>query len=237
MRRIYSYALIAAVSAPSILAAQAMDDHAKSVEGGGIMVPGWKATVDAREAGQGMTEKNAKFVSEGGKFHITTGPAITYYNPGNMATGDYTVSATFTEPQYMNLNDHDHPYGIVIGGNDLGTDKASNLYCAAYGDGRFIMRGFAPDAQRGVFRLNGGMGDTSSAIHKAAGKGQPVSQDIAIQVKGDKVSCIINGKAVGTYEKSAVVGAGKLKSTDGVYGIRTAHNTEVIVSNFKMTKG
>ena len=33
-----------------------------------------------------------------------------------------------------------------------------------------------------------------------------------------------------------VVGAGKLKSTDGVYGLRSAHNTEVHVSNFGIAK-
>ena len=47
-----------------------------------------------------------------------------------------------------------------------------------------------------------------------------------MSVKGDKVECSINGTVVGTYDKAAVVGAGKLKSTDGVYGIRFAHNTE-----------
>lgn len=240
MRRMYSYALIAAAVVPGVLAAQnmAMNDHSNTVKDGGIFVNGWMAKVDAREAGQGMTEKSARFAADPkGGFHITTGPAITYWNPANTASGDYTVSATFTEPKYMNLNDHDHPYGIVIGGNSMGTDQQSYLYCAAYGDGRFIVRGFAPDAPRGTFQMNGRMGETNDAVHKAAGKDEPVTQDIAIQVKGDDVNCLINGKKVASYDKPKVVGAGKLKSTDGVYGIRTAHNTEVIVTNFKVTKG
>ena len=41
----------------------------------------------------------------------------------------------------MNLNDHPHPYGIMIAGNDLGTPQQSYLYCAAYGNGTFIVRG------------------------------------------------------------------------------------------------
>jgi len=32
------------------------------------------------------------------------------------------------------------------------------------------------------------------------------------------------------------VAAGKLKSTDGVYGIRFAHNTEASVTGFGLTK-
>jgi hypothetical protein len=37
---------------------------------------------------------------------------------------------------------------------------------------------------------------------------------------------------VGSYDKASVVGAGKLKSTDGVYGLRFGHNTEVVVTGF-----
>ncbi|MEO7190326.1 MAG: hypothetical protein ABI051_04660, partial [Vicinamibacterales bacterium] len=150
----------------------------------------------------------------------------------NKAAGDYTVKATFNEPKYMNLNSHPHPYGIVIAGNDLGTAQQSYLYCAAYGNGNFIVRGFGPDA----FAMNGGRGAASPAVHKAAGPGEPVTQEIALSVKGDKVSCSVNGTEVASYSKAELVTAGKLKSTDGVYGIRFAHNTDAIVSGLAMTK-
>ena len=78
--------------------------------------------------------------------------------------------------------------------------------------------------------------EPNAAVHKAAGKGEPVTQEIAVSVKGDKVDCAINGTVVATYDKSAVVGSGKLKSTDGVYGIRFSHNTEGTVSGLTMTK-
>ena len=55
-------------------------------------------------------------------------------------------------------------------------------------------------------------------------------------MKGDKVECSINGTVVASYDKSALVAPGKLSSTDGVYGIRFAHNTEGIVSGLTMTK-
>jgi hypothetical protein len=74
--------------------------------------------------------------------------------------------------------------------------------------------------------------EANAAIHKAAGKGQPVTQDIALSVTADKIECSVNGTVVGSYDKSAVVGPGKLKSTDGVYGLRFAHNTDVIVTKF-----
>ena len=57
-----------------------------------------------------------------------------------------------------------------------------------------------------------------------------------MSVKGDTVTCSINGTVVATYDKAELVAAGKLKSTDGVYGIRFAHNTDAVVTNLKMTK-
>lgn len=210
----------------------ASEDTGRSIAGGGITVPGWEGKVDAGAAKAGQTVKDAKLAPEGKGMRITTGPAITYWNPKNVAKGDYTVSATFFEPKFQNLNDHPHPYGIVIGGNDMGTDQQSLLYCAAYGNGTFIVRGFGPDA----FQMGGRRPTPNDAIHKAAAVGQPVSQDIAMSVKGDKVSCSINGAVVATYDKADVVAAGKLKSTDGVYGIRFAHNTDAVVSDLKVTK-
>jgi hypothetical protein len=203
----------------------------RKVAGGGISVPGWQGKVDADAEKAGQTVNDAKLSSDGKTLLVTTGPAITYWNPKNVAKGDYTVSATFTEPKFMNLNTHPHPYGIVIAGNDLGTAQQSYVYCAAYGNGSFIVRGFGPDA----FQLNGRR-EANDAVHKAEAVGQPLTQEIAMQVKGDKVSCIINGTVVKTFEKTELITPGKLKSTDGVYGIRFAHNTDATVTGLKITK-
>lgn len=127
-----------------------------------------------------------RVVAEGEGLRITTGPAATYWRPGEPLTGDYTIRATFTELEYMALNNHPHPYGIVIAGNEMGTDRQSFLYCMAYGNGRFIVRG-------GV------------------------------------VECAINGTVVARYDRAELVTEGRLASTDGVYGLRFGHNTDVVV--------
>jgi hypothetical protein len=206
-------------------------DGSRPAAGGGISVPGWVGDVDAEAKSEGQTIADTKLTKAGNVLQVVTGPAASFWNPANKATGDYTVSATFTEAKYMNLNDHPHPYGIFIAGNDLGSDHETELYCAAYGDGRFIVRGFAPEP----FKMNG-HGESNAAVHKAAGPGQPVEQEIGLSVKGGKVECAINGTVVASYDKGQVVTAGKLKSTDGIYGIRFAHNTEGSVSGLKMTR-
>ncbi len=209
-----------------------MNESTRQVAGGGISVNGWSGQIDPGEARRGQLLSNAKFAAEGNGYHVTTGPAVAYWNPSNTASGDYTVKATFTEPHYMNLNDHPHPYGLFIAGNDMGTPNQTYLYCAAYGNGNFIVRGFGP----APFQVNGRGGESNAAVHKASGPGASVTQDIAMSVKGDNVTCSINGQVVGSYKKSDLVGAGKLKSTDGVYGIRFAHNTEGTVTGLTVTK-
>jgi hypothetical protein len=217
---------------PAIVSAQAQTEAARKVAGGGISVPGWTGKIDANEEKAGQTLENAKLAQEGNALHVTTGPAVTYWNTANKASGNYTVKAAFREPKYMSLNDHPHPYGIVVAGNDLGTPQQSYLYCAAYGNGNFILRGFGPEP----FQMGGRRPTPHAAVNKAAGPGEPVTQEIAVSVKGDRVECAINGTVVAGYDKAELVTAGKLKSTDGIYGIRFAHNTEAIVTGLTVTK-
>ena len=224
MRRVCCiFTLVFLIAAP----ASAQDHEDRHVEEGGISAPGWQGMVDNGSSG---SVNDAKLSLEGETLHATTGPNITYWHPDNTATGEYTVSATFTEPEYMNLNEHPHPAGLFIGGSDLGTADARYLYCAAYGNGTFIVRGFGPEP----FQMNGRRSEEHEAVNKAPGKGKPVSQDISLAVNDDNVECVINGEVVASYPKSEVVGDGKLKSTDGIYGVRLGHNVEWTVEGLSL---
>jgi hypothetical protein len=205
-------------------------DADRVIPGGGVYIEGWTGKIDARSAAQGRVLNDARFAQEGEAIHVTTGPATTYWNPANTATGNYTVRATFLEPQFMALNSHPHSYGIFIAGHDLGTDRMSLVYCVAYGSGDVLVRGFGP----AVFTLLGT--SANAAVHKAAAIGQPVTQEIAWNVNGNRAECVVNGTVVAGYERNALVGPGKLQSTDGVYGLRFTHNVEAIVTGFRMTK-
>jgi len=232
MRRLHpSLWAVAALALVVPAGAVRAQDASRAVSGGGVSAPGWTGKIDPNEAQRGGSLNDAKLAKEGDALHVTTGPATTFWNSANKAAGEYTVKATFNEPKYMNLNNHPHPYGVVIAGNDMGTAKASFLYCAAYGNGSFIVRGFGPDP----FQMNG-RGEANAAVHKAAAPGEPVTQEIAVSVKKDKVECAINSTVVASYDKAALVTAGKLKSTDGVYGIRFSHNTEGTVTGLTVTK-
>ena len=217
-------AAILALTAGAVAFAQFDPDRV--IPGGGIHIPGWTGKIDASSARQGRKLDDAKLAQDGNAIHVTTGPATTFWNPANTASGDYTIKATFLEPKFMELNSHPHSYGIFIGGNNMGTDTMSLVYCAAYGDGNAFIRGFGPTV------FNQLRSQPFPSVHKAAGIGQPVTQEIAWTVKGGKADCSINGAVIASYTKDQLVAPGKLTSLDGVYGLRFTHNVEAIVTGF-----
>jgi len=208
----------------------AAQDADRAIAGGGITVAGWTGAVDAPSAAQGRSIKDSKFDKQGDGFHLLIGPAAVYWNPANTASGDYTVKATFNEPK-MAPSNHPHPMGLFIGGSKLGTPDQSLMYCTAYRDGSFIVRRFNGNNVSQVVRKS-----PNAAVKKAAGPEDPVTQEIAWQVKGSKVDCLINGTSVASFDKADIVGAGKLESTDGIYGIRVSHNMDLTVTGLKVTK-
>ena len=45
-----------------------------------------------------------------------------------------------------------------------------------------------------------------------------------------RAECLVNGTSVAGYNKDEIVGAGKLSSLDGIYGIRVSHNMDVKIA-------
>lgn len=229
-------ALAAALVMPVVSGAQGggqkpQEDPSRKVAGGGIMAAGWKGRVDPQNAAKGETVNDSKFEMKGTTFNLTIGPPAIYWNPAHTASGNYTVKATFREPKQM--YNHAHPYGVFIGGTNLESDAMSYLYCSAYGTGTYIVRGFSGAKP---IQFSPRKPVPHEAINKFAADGS-VTNEIGIRVSADKVECLVNGTAVGSFAKADVVGDGKLASTDGVYGLRASHNVDIIVTNFGMTKG
>ena len=213
----------AALLVPAVHAQRgAMQETTRKVANGGIHVAGWQGRPDSDSV------NDASLTQQGSDLMASTGPAISYWNPANTASGNYMVKATFSEAKQE--NDHPHPFGIFIGGNDLGTDNQTLLYCVAYRNGRALVRGFSGSTVFTVLRPT-----ANPAVHTAP-VDQPVTQEISWTVMDGSAECMINGQSVGKWTAADVTGAGKLKSLDGVYGIRIAHNIDVKVSGLSMMK-
>ncbi len=218
--------MISAVLALAVLtiASPALaQDADRKVDGGGISVDGWKGRIDAAAAAKGLSLNNSKFAESGKDLHLTVGPAAFYWKDGDKASGTYTVSATFNEPKPT--GSHPHPYGLFIGGSDLETGTPTALYCIAYSNGTYLVRGFAAGKV-----VNVAPRAANAAVAKPAADGS-VTQAIAWSVKPGSATCTVNGEAVATVDSATLAGQG-FTSTDGVYGIRVSHNLDIIVSGY-----
>jgi hypothetical protein len=210
-------------------ASQGQQDTDRKVEGGGVTVPGWKGKEDAGNK-QGLTVKDSKLAPEGNGFRLVTGPAGLYWSESNTASGDYSVKATFTEARQS--YNHPHPYGVFIGGQALESGAPNALYCAAYRNGNYIVRGFSGGKRFDVVAKPA----PSDAVKKAESPETEVVQEVGWNVRGDSLECVVNGTAVWKGTKADVTGPGKLSSTDGIAGIRVSHNSDALVTNFAVTK-
>lgn len=211
---------------------RAQDDADKKVAGGGVTVKGWQGKTDVAGGTsnkQGLTINDSKLSPEGKGFRVMTGAATMFWSPANAGKGDYSVRATFTEAKQS--YNHPHPYGVFIAGNGLDGDQPSALYCAAYRNGNYLLRGFSSGKPFQVVPKV-----ASHEAVKKAGADEEVVQEVALNVRGDRVECVINGAAVWSGSKADVTGDGKLATTDGVAGIRVSHNSDALVTNFTLGK-
>lgn len=221
----------AAASAPTDTGATATPPSAPTgdadvaVAGGGIAVAGWQGKTDK----QGASINDSRFATaNGGNFDVKTGPAGIFWNPSNTASGNYEVKATFTERKQN--ADHPHAYGVFIGGSDLDSSNQAYAYCIAYGDGSYSVKYFNGGNVTNVVNR-----EQSAAVRKADASGQ-VTNEVGWRVRNGSASCVINGQEVKSWPAAQLTGAGKLKSLDGIYGVRVSHNIDVSMTPLTMTK-
>ncbi len=220
---------LALIVAASLISTAALaQDADRTVKDGGIKVGGWTGRVDRRPAAAGKTIADSKFLAEGSAFRLSVGPAGSYWNPANTASGDYQVKATFKE--HKMAASHPHSYGIFIGGSELTSDAEKLMYCIVYGNGTYSVKTFhGAKVTTLVDRA------AHDALKKADANGESTNE-VGWKVQGGEVACVVNGTEVKSFDKAEVLGADKLASTDGVYGIRVSHNLELTVSGLAKSK-
>ena len=104
----------------------------------------------------------------------------------------------------MGLNDHPHPYGLVIAGNGMGTAEAELPVLRRLRQRQVHRPRLRP---RAVPDERAACGGQSRGAQGRLAKGASVTQEIALSVKGDRVECAINGTTVASYPKADVVAA------------------------------
>ena len=165
-----------------------------------------------------------KVTAMGKGFHVIGGPAGTFWDPKNTASGNYTVRATFN---LLEPSNHTNYYGLVFGGSDLNGPNQAYSYFIVAQNGQFQIRDRTGEKVTSVHPAGRG-GATHAAIQQP-GANKQSTNTLELRVAGDTVSYVVNGTVVHTTPRSAV-------KTDGLVGVRVNHMLNVHVDGFQLTK-
>lgn len=216
-----TFALLAAVP----LAAQqpqAMEKDPTTKVKGAPLPAGWTLRLDDKDQ-QRYTKDDTRFVAMGDGYHVTSGPAAVYYNPKDVVSGSFTVSASFRQTKAPR---HPEAYGLFIGGSQIDTPEQQYFYFLVRGDGKYFV---AHRAGRDVHKIV--EWTESPAVAKQDGAGVATNA-VALQVTADSVGLSVNGQRVRSFARSELHGF----NTDGQVGLRVNHNLDVHVADFSVKK-
>ena len=184
---------------------------------------GWLLRADRSASASDPDAPGAiKFSARGSGFHAVTPQAAVFWNPSNVATGNYTLKGTFT---LVKPSDHTNYYGLVFGGSALEGPQQTYLYFLVAQDGTWLIKQRAGD-----LRTN----DIAKMRHQAVrtpGADGTSTNALEVRVMPEKIDYAINGTVVHSMPKT-----GAAAKTDGLYGIRSNHRLEVRVESLALSK-
>ena len=183
---------------------------------GGNEADGWETRLDAGTDATSVLH----FRTMGDGVHASTAGrgAANFWQPDSMATGDYTISASFTQTE---PSGHPNAYGLFFGGSDLSGPDQRYAY--------FVIR------QGGEFLVKKRMGNemptlvdwtAHDAINDLDDEGRS-RNTLAIEVGNSQVRFLVNGTEVTSQPRSAV-------DTDGMTGLRITHLLDVHIGDLNL---
>jgi hypothetical protein len=182
-------------------------------EAAGTNLPaGWSVRADS-----GTGDDN-KLTIDGGVYHFMMGgpPSNngTFYNPAWTATGNHTLSATFTENTKAT---HPTSYGLVFGGSNVGGNDQMYSYFLVRQAGEFYVANRDGAAVKAVVPW------TANKAIKPEADGKQTNT-LSVQVTGPNVVFSVNGTEVDRQPAASL-------HVNGLYGFRVGHRLDVTVTN------
>ena len=215
IRRSISCLSLLLLAAVPLTAQMKEKDPDKKVDGGALPA-GWMGRTD--RANQKL--EDAKFVTMGSGYHVTSGPPAIYYSDKQKMKGPFTASATFRQTKNPT---HPEAYGLFFMGTKLDTPDQNYAYMLVRGDGKVLVN---HRAGADVHKI---MDWTDNAAVKKADASGVATNTLGIDAsRPDSVRLLVNGVQV-----AALPGA-HVGSTDGYVGLRVNHNLDVHISDFKV---
>jgi hypothetical protein len=198
------------------LSAQMKEKDPDHKVAGGALPAGWSGRTDRPN----QKIEDAKFVTMGSGYHVTSGPAAIYWNDKSTVKGPFTASATFRQTKNP---EHPEAYGMFFMGKKLNAPDQDYAYILVRGDGKVLVN---HRAGADVHKI---MDWTDVAAVKKADANGVATNTIGIDAtKPDSVRLLVNGVQV------AAIPGSHLGSTDGSVGLRVNHNLDVHISDFEV---
>lgn len=217
LRRSYTALSLLLLAVPP-LAAQVKDHDPDVKADGGALPAGWSGRTD----NPGARLADARFVTMGTGYHVTSGPAAIYWQNTGRVVGPFTATATFTQ---MKAPTHPEAYGIFFMGKELRGPGQNYAYLIVRGDGKVMVKHRAGKDVHTIVDWT-----ENAAVNKQDAAGKATNTLTVDASKPDSVRLMVNG-----HEVAALPGA-HLGSTDGVVGLRVNHNLDVHISDFRITR-
>jgi hypothetical protein len=185
---------------------------------------GFQMRVDASTSAEDPDDREDVTVTTvANGFRVVTGPAAVLYNPENTATGEYTLSATFTLEQ---PSDHRNFYGLVFGGRNMDQANQNYVYFLVAQTGEFIVKHRANTETVHDVQAR----TAHDAIVQPDASGRSVN-NLEVRVGASEIQYVVNGTVVHTTPKG-----GMTANTDGVYGVRINHRLpSTVVENLRVS--
>lgn len=181
------------------------------------MPPGWKMRLDSgpTHSGEHAVEGGPKFWTMPPGWHITSGPAAIYYDPAQIATGDFRLeSQMFLFPP----GERKEGYGFFFGGQHLDANTPSYTYFLLRRDGRYLIKQRTGSTTKELVPWT-----EHAAIVRHPGGDGTAKNEVAIETDGSNVNFLVNGQQVYSLPRSAA-------PTDGLVGLRINHNVNIHVT-------
>lgn len=150
--------------------------------------------------------------------HVTSGPGVVVYAPGEGASGRYMVDATIV----LFPSSGNEGYGIMFGGQELGTATSSWNAFLLDAAGRYAV---VRRTGSGLERLVDWTAH-DAVIRRGA---ETVTNQLRVSVEPDSIRFLVNNRRVGAVPRSLV-------RPDGQFGLRLDAGVNTHVTNVDLTR-
>jgi hypothetical protein len=168
---------------------------------------------------QDVPDSAWRFVAMPPGWHLTTGPAVTLYEPTVQASGRYAVEARFA----VFPNPSDQGYGVFLGGRHLETGAREFLAVLLRSDGAVSVERRGPAGSRALLPWT-----PAASAKPHSGKGV-VGNTLRVSVEPDSLRIDVNDV------RAAALPAPE-QSLDGPFGLRIGSGIDLHVTTLTLTR-